>query len=96
LVEEVRQLLGKGYGPLLSSMSGIGYKQVVQFIQGEMTLPEAVDRIKHETHRLARHQYAWFRLNDGRIRWFGVTEIKGEASVVDMDEIKAVIEGFIS
>ena len=96
LVEEVRQLLGKGYGPLLSSMSGIGYKQVVQFIQGEMTLPEAVDKIKHETHRLARHQYAWFRLNDGRIRWFGVTEIKGEASVVDMDEIKAVIEGFIS
>jgi tRNA dimethylallyltransferase len=96
LVEEVRQLLGKGYGPLLPSMSGIGYRQVVQFIQGEMTLPEAVDKIKHETHRLARHQYAWFRLNDGRIRWFGVTDTKGEASIVDMDEIKALVEGFIS
>jgi tRNA dimethylallyltransferase len=96
LVEEVRQLLGKGYGPLLPSMSGIGYRQVVQFIQGEMTLPEAVDKIKHETHRLARHQYAWFRLNDNRIRWFGVTDTTGEASIVDMDEIKALVEGFIS
>ena len=96
LVEEVQQLLEKGYSPLLPSMSGIGYKQIVQFIRGEMTLPEAVDKIKHETHRLARHQYTWFRLNDNRIRWFGVTETKGEASIVAMDEIKTLIEGFIS
>jgi tRNA dimethylallyltransferase len=96
LVAEVRQLLGKGYGPLLPSMSGIGYKQVVQFIQAEMTLPEAVVKIKHETHRLARHQYAWFRLNDSRIRWFGVTDTKGEAIMVDTDGIKALVEGFIS
>jgi tRNA A37 N6-isopentenylltransferase MiaA len=61
-----------------------------------MTLPEAVDKIKHETHRLARHQYAWFRLNDSRIRWFGVNETNGQASIVGMDEIKAIIEGFIS
>jgi len=96
LVEEVRELLRKGYGPLLPSMSGIGYRQVVQLIRGEMTLPEAVDKMKHETHRLARHQYAWFRLNDSRIHWFGVTETGGRASVVDMDEIKALVEGFIS
>jgi tRNA dimethylallyltransferase len=96
LVEEVRQLLEKGYSPLLPSMSGIGYKQIVQFVRGEMTLPEAVDKMKNETHRLARHQYAWFRLNDSRIRWFGVTGTKGKASVVGMDEIKALIEDFIS
>ncbi len=96
LVEEVEQLLKKGYSPSLPSMSGIGYRQIVQFIRGEMTLPEAVDRIRHETHRLARHQYAWFRLNDGRIHWFGVTYTRGEASIVGMDEIKALIGGFIS
>jgi len=96
LVEEVRQLLEKGYGPLLPSMSGIGYKQIVQFVRGEMTLPEAVDKMKHETHRLARHQYAWFRLNDSRIRWFGATETKGKASIVAMDGIKALIDAFIS
>ncbi len=96
LVEEVRELLNKGYSPLLPSMSGIGYRQVVRLVRGEMTLPEAVDKMKHETHRLARHQYAWFRLNDSRIHWFGVTGTGGGASAVEMDEIKALVEGFIS
>jgi tRNA dimethylallyltransferase len=96
LVEEVQELLKKGYSPSLPSMSGMGYRQVVQFIRGEMTLSEAVDKMKNETHRLARHQYAWFRLNDSRIRWFGVTEIEEEASIVGMDGIKALIEDFIS
>ena len=70
LVEEVEQLLKKGYSSSLPSMSGIGYKQIGQFLRGEMTLPEAIDKIKYETHRLARHQYAWFRLSDSRIHWF--------------------------
>ena len=96
LVEEVEQLLKKGYGPSLPSMSGIGYKQIGQFLRGEMTLPEAVDRIKHETHRLARHQYAWFRLNDRRIRWFDVCQIEGRASTAALNEIRGLIEGFIS
>jgi len=34
-----------------------------------MSLSEAVEKIKHETHRLARRQCAWFRLDDARIRW---------------------------
>jgi tRNA dimethylallyltransferase len=96
LVEEVQQLLEKGYSPLLPAMSGIGYKQIIQFVRGEMTLPEAVDKMKHETHRLARHQYAWFRLDDSRIRWYGVTERTRKAGIAGMDEIKALIEGFIS
>jgi len=96
LVEEVQQLMEKGYSPLLPSMSGIGYKQIVQFLRGEMTLSEAVDKIRHETHRLARHQYAWFWLSDSRIRWFDVTGTNGKASIVALDEIKGLIEGFIS
>jgi tRNA dimethylallyltransferase len=96
LVEEVQQLLEKGYRPLLPSMSGIGYRQIAQFLQGVMTLPEAVDRIRYETHRLARHQYAWFRLNDMRIRWFDVTMTKREASIVALDEIKRLVEGLMS
>jgi tRNA dimethylallyltransferase len=96
LVEEVEQLLKKGYSPSLSSMSGIGYKQIGQFLRGEMTLPEAIDKIKYETHRLARHQYAWFRLSDSRIRWFDVSETEGKASIVALNNVKGLIEGFIS
>jgi tRNA dimethylallyltransferase len=100
LVAEVEQLLKKGYSPSLPSMSGIGYKQIGQFLRGEMTLPEAIDKIKYETHRLARHQYAWFRLSDSRIHWFDTSGTEGKASSdeigVALNKAKGLIEGFIS
>jgi len=95
LVEEVEQLLGRGYTTSLPSMSGIGYKQISQFLRGEMTLPEAIDKIKYETHRLARHQYAWFRLSDSRIRWFDLSGTEGKASIVVLKEVKGLIESFM-
>jgi tRNA dimethylallyltransferase len=96
LVDEVEHLLRKGYQPSLPSMSGIGYRQIGQFLRGQMTLPEAVDRIRHETHRLARHQYAWFRLSDNRIRWFDVSRTQEGAGVIALNKIKGLIEGFLS
>ncbi len=72
LVQEVRTLLKKGYGPGLPSMSSVGYKEIYDFVGGKMGLAVAVHRMKFETHRFARHQYAWFRLDDPRIRWFDV------------------------
>ncbi len=96
LVEEVEQLLKKGYSPSLPSMSGIGYKQIGQFLRGEMTLPQSIDKIKYETHRLARHQYAWFRLSDSRIHWFDTSEAEAKASIVALNKVKGLIEGFIS
>ena len=96
LVGEVEQLVKKGYGPSLPSMSGIGYRQIGQFLRREMTLAEAIDRMKYETHRLARHQYAWFRLTDSRIRWFDVRDTEGKANTTALKEMKALIEGSIS
>ncbi len=40
-----------------------------------MTLDEAVYKIKTGTHRFIRHQYAWFRLKDERIKWFDVEKV---------------------
>ncbi len=74
LVDEVEWLLERGYGLSLPSMSGIGYKQIGESLQGKMSLPAAIDRVKYETHRLARHQYAWFRPNDDRIHWLNVDQ----------------------
>jgi tRNA dimethylallyltransferase len=96
LVEEVEQLLKKGYSPSLPSMSGIGYKQIVQFLRGEMTLPEAIDKIKYETHRLARHQYAWFRLGDSRIHWFDTSGEEAKGKFATLNKVKGLVEGFIS
>jgi tRNA dimethylallyltransferase len=74
LVEEVKGLLGRGYGPDLPSMSSVGYREICEFINGRMDLATALQRIKFETHRFARHQYAWFRLNDLRIHWHDVDD----------------------
>jgi tRNA dimethylallyltransferase len=73
LVDEVRGLLAMGYERSLPSMSGIGYSQVCQYLAGELGLAAAVARIKTATHRLARQQYTWFRLDDERIRWIDVS-----------------------
>lgn len=60
LVEEVRGLLEMGYGLNLPSMSSLSYKQIGLYLQGKVDLVTAVQQIKFETHRFARHQYAWF------------------------------------
>ena len=69
LIEEVKDLMAKGYSLDLPSMSGIGYKQIGKFLQGKLDLTTAIQQMKNETHRFARHQYAWFHLNDARIHW---------------------------
>jgi len=74
LVEEVTGLRQKGYGLHLPSMSSIGYKQIGMFLEGKLDLATAIQEIKYETHRFARHQYAWFPLKDERIQWYDVRE----------------------
>ncbi len=90
LVEEVKKLVSQGYSLNLPSMSGIGYKQIGLFLQGELTLAEAIEQIKFATHRFVRGQYNWLRLNDKRIKWFDVQNSKVET------EIEELVAGFIS
>ncbi len=77
-MEEVKRLLEMGYNPTLPSMSSIGYREIGQYLQGKITIEEAVYKIKTGTHRFIRHQYAWFRLKDERIRWFEMGNIGEE------------------
>jgi len=73
LVDEVRGLIERGYAPDLPSMSGLGYRQIVDYLQGKTSLEEAVRVLKRDTRRFVHHQYTWFRLNDPRIVWFDVS-----------------------
>ena len=72
LVEEVKELVKRGYKLDLPSMSAIGYKQIGMFLKGELSLEEAIQQIKYETHRYVRSQYNWFKLKDDRIKWFDI------------------------
>ena len=87
-VREVENLLKMGYHLDLPSMSGIGYRQVGQYLSGELALDAAVKKIKTETHRFIRHQYAWFRLADEKIHWFDVESRSDE-------DIEQELEGFL-
>lgn len=61
LVEEVKSLFNMGYSKNLVSMQGIGYKEIVLYLEGNITLEEAVEMIKQETRRFAKRQLTWFR-----------------------------------
>lgn len=59
--DEVRGLLARGYDPKLSSMTGIGYRELVSHIQGNISLEEATLLTKQKTRQFARRQLTWFR-----------------------------------
>lgn len=81
LLEEVKGLQASGFGRSLSSMSGLGYRQMMAYLDGELSLPEAVERTKFETHRFARQQNTWFRLDDPRIHWFDLQRDESRESI---------------
>ena len=68
-LDEVRGLRERGYGLQDAALSGLGYAELIAHLDGDMTLADAVQRIKYRTHRYARQQYNWFRPGDERIRW---------------------------
>jgi tRNA dimethylallyltransferase len=60
-VEEVRQLLDMGYSPESHAMKALGYREVVDYVKGKISLKEAQVRVKHVTRRYAKRQLTWFR-----------------------------------
>lgn len=61
LVEEVRRLMEQGCRRDMVSMQGLGYKEILDYLAGEITLEEAVRRIKQGTRHFAKRQLTWFR-----------------------------------
>ena len=61
LIDEVKHLLDIGYDKNLISMQGIGYKEIVKYIEGEFSLDEAIEIIKRDSRRYAKRQITWFK-----------------------------------
>lgn len=74
LLDEVRELLARGYDEDLPSLSGFGYRQMIEHLRGRMSLEQAVYETKKETRRFVRKQYAWFPLGDHSILWLNADE----------------------
>lgn len=71
LIDEVKSILKRGYSKELVSLQGIGYKEVIMYLDGEISLDESVDLIKQKSRNYAKRQLTWFR-RDKRISWIDV------------------------
>ena len=72
LVEEVRGLVKRGMGESLTSRQAIGYKEVIEYLEGSCSLDDALDSIKRSTRRYAKRQLTWLRA-DERVHWLDAT-----------------------
>ncbi|WP_314303777.1 tRNA (adenosine(37)-N6)-dimethylallyltransferase MiaA [Brevibacillus parabrevis] len=90
LIEEVRGLLDKGYDASLVSMQGLGYKELIPYLYGEITLEKAINDIKQRTRHFAKRQLSWFRRMP-EIQWFDMTDPACQANSVET--IKQILAG---
>ena len=68
LVQEVLGLLAAGVPANAPAMSSIGYRQLLPYLSGSVSLDAAIERIRFDTHRYVRHQQTWLRKNPWLVR----------------------------
>lgn len=73
-IEEVRNLLKKGYKETFTAMTSLGYRQVAMFLNQKISLEEAKRRVKWEQHSYIRRQSTWFK-KETNINWFDIAEV---------------------
>ncbi len=81
LIEEVQKILQK-YEEFPTSLQGLGYKEVVQYLNKNMTKEEMIEKIKMETRRYAKRQMTWFRKNKQTIWLEGQAKIKDNIDII--------------
>ncbi|MHB8065327.1 MAG: tRNA (adenosine(37)-N6)-dimethylallyltransferase MiaA [Ruminiclostridium sp.] len=82
LIEEVNSLISLGFADSLISMQGIGYKEILSYINNEKTLEEVVEIIKRDSRRYAKRQMTWFK-RIKEIKWFGIDNYGNTNNIVE-------------
>lgn len=70
-LDEVRGLLDRGHPPALKPMRAIGYRHMIEYLEGRTNLDDAVACLKRDTKRYAKRQLTWFRHEEG-LEWHRV------------------------
>ena len=84
LIEEVETILKK-YKKFPTAMQGLGYKEVVEYLDGNINKEEMIEKIKQETRKYAKRQMTWFRKNKQTIWLNGQDDVQ--------NNIKIILEG---
>lgn len=82
LLAEVEGLMDRGLTEGDISMKGIGYKEMIGYLEGRYTLPEAVNLVKKNTRRYAKRQLTWFRRYQD-MQWFNISQYDSDESCLE-------------
>lgn len=82
LIDEVKKLADMGCTVDMQAMKGIGYKEILYYLQGRLTLNEAIDIIKQGSRNYAKRQLTWFR-KDPRAKWINKEDFSSEDDIVN-------------
>ena len=85
LVDEVINLKEK-YSKFPTAMQGLGYKEVVEYLEGKISYVEMIDKIKKESRHYAKRQLTWFRKNKDTIWLDGLKDVENNIDII-LEEI---------
>ena len=91
LVGEVQKLKDMGFHRDMVSMQGLGYKEILDYLSGEITLEEAVYILKRDTRHFAKRQITWFK-RERDVRWLELEQFQNDRKKV-LEHILDEIEG---
>ncbi len=83
LIEEVKNLLNLGYSKDLVAFQGLGYKEIIRYLEGEYDLDEAVRILKRNTRRYAKRQLTWFRRYSDIINWYNISNYSTNKNLIE-------------
>lgn len=82
LVQEVQSLLERGISEKAPSMQAIGYREIISYLKGEITLEQARDLIKLNTRHYAKRQITWFKREKDAV-WLNFEDFSGEEEMLE-------------
>ena len=94
LIDEVKTMKEKGYGKDLVSMQGLGYKEILDYLDGSSTLDEAIYILKRDTRHFAKRQLTWFRREKITI-WIDKSKFESDEAILEYIKALAIDKGII-
>jgi len=82
LVDEVKRLRDMGYTKDMISMQGLGYKEIIDYLEGNCTLEEAIYTIKRDTRHYAKRQLTWFK-REKDVIWINKDDFESEKDILE-------------
>lgn len=95
LIEEVKALKDQGYTKDLISMQGLGYKEILDYLDGVTALDEALYILKRDTRHFAKRQITWFK-REKEVTWVDKSEFTSEDTITDFMLEQLRSKGIIS